>query len=443
MIFKRGSLIEFEGGAVATVVDEIGSGGQGAVYKVKIGTDFYAVKMYHANFANGAKRFKKNLIANIRKGPVSSKFIWPLKLSKTYEDGSFGYLMNLIPEDYLSFTSLMTSVKMGREPEGYYFRGAIIAACHIAFEFRKFWKSGKCFQDLNEGSIFINPKNWDVLICDCDNANGEGTDIFVQGMPRYMAPEIVSGKSKPNYRSDVHSASVLIYMLLFGGMHPFEGKESRRLTIENPQTSSLEIYGDSAIYVMDPSNDKNRPQKGIDDLFMSIFPFYPSYIKDFFENMFVLGTKVPNKRPGYNEILAVLGRVLNNITMCPYCGRPLIPDLDKNGLEEICLWPGCKKDYKVPLYLENKYIRLFVMDKQRIYKWHLRGSAPEENDSFDVVGEIIRDNDGSYKIRNVSNFDWILTFRGDTRPVPNGKTVKIKYNEAYKLTINKIDFIVR
>ena len=445
MLFRTNDQIYFDDGTSAKVLSLIGGGGQGKVYKVSYNGKTYVVKMYHPRICalSNNKKFKKNLKINVDRGPVSDRHIWPLKLTKTYDDGSYGYLMNLIPGDYESFSKFITKIKMGNAPANYFFAGAALTACHIVFEYRKLWRKGLCFQDLNEGSIFINPKTWDVLICDCDNVAADNTEVFVQGMPGYMAPEVYVGKEKPNYFSDLHSLGVIIFMLLFGGTHPLYGKEARRLSFDDPKGCALKTYGTEAIYVMDKDNTKNRPQSGIDNLFITVFPFFPSFVRDLFQQMFVDGVKNPRARPSDKKILEMLGKIMNGMGKCPYCGNSVLLDVDNKKMEEACPWKKCGRTIKTPLLLENRYTRFFVNESNALYKWHVESSAPIDEKSFEILGKIELSDDGRYKIKNMTNTPWTLEFKGQTNQIGPSKSVKILYDKTYKLIICGQTFIVK
>ena len=78
----------------------------------------------------------------------------------------------------------------------------ISAALNIVESFRLLHSLGFSYQDVNEGSFFINPGDGDVLICDNDNVAPNLVNLGVRGMPRYMAPEVVIDATRPNTQTD-------------------------------------------------------------------------------------------------------------------------------------------------------------------------------------------------------------------------------------------------
>ena len=439
MNFSKDETIEFVDGTTCRVISYLGGGGQGKAYKVFYNDFEYALKMYHPRICSleTGKAFKNNLQNNIQMGSLSNNIVWPLKMTKTYPDGSFGYLMRLIPSDFESFSKFITKIKTGKAPYDYYFAGAITVTCRIVFEFQKLWRKGLCFQDLNEGSIFINPMTWEVLICDCDNVAKDKTKVFVKGMPGYMAPEIYTGQDKPNYHSDLHSLGVIIFMLLFGGTHPLYGKEARRLSFDDPKGCALKTYGTEAIYVMDKGNDINRPQQGIDNLFLTLYPFYPNYVKELFEEMFTSGIKNPLKRPDEKKILSMLGELHNDLIFCPNCDKLLFASFNDEEIE--CL--NCHHKVNRITYVKNEFNSIAVEEFKRLYKWQLSESYPLEDDAFEIVGVFEKNENGDYKIINNTNENWILKLNDQQRDVGPGKSIIIK-NKAIKFYIKESEFSI-
>ena len=54
-----------------------------------------------------------------------------------------------------------------------------------------------------------------MLICDNDNVAPYGDNLGIAGKCRYMAPEVVLGKKRPDLHTDRFSLAVVLYLLLF------------------------------------------------------------------------------------------------------------------------------------------------------------------------------------------------------------------------------------
>ena len=222
---KNGTKIKMKYGGEATVLDEFGAGGQGTVYKVSYNGKEYALKWYHKGVFKGKeKEFYKNLENNIQKGSPTDAFLWPLAITDVC-DGMFGYIMNIRPEGYYELTEFFVGTKKQKQIRFKSFEAIANAAINIIQGFRELHNSGYSYQDINNGNFFINPENGSVLICDNDNVSPYGVNLGILGKQRYMAPEVVQGKSDPNKQSDRFSLAVILFRLLFIN-HPLEGKYS-------------------------------------------------------------------------------------------------------------------------------------------------------------------------------------------------------------------------
>ncbi|GHV49099.1 hypothetical protein AGMMS49546_39830 [Spirochaetia bacterium] len=149
------------------------------------------------------KKFYENLENNIKKGAPTNAFLWPEDITEKQGD-SFGYIMKLRPPEYVDFSRFL----IGKE--GFASITAMVnAALRITEGFRELHLKGYSYQDLNDGNFFINPQKGDVLICDNDNVSEYGKNSGIAGKARYMAPEVVLGKSLPGIKTDSFSLGVL------------------------------------------------------------------------------------------------------------------------------------------------------------------------------------------------------------------------------------------
>lgn len=106
---KTNDKVNLVGGLQATVVKELGRGGQGIVYLVELLGKKMALKWY-LNAPDD--RFYKNLESNVKKGVPSGAFLWPEYVTMK-EKGSYGYIMPLRSEGYYEFGQFYLARVMG------------------------------------------------------------------------------------------------------------------------------------------------------------------------------------------------------------------------------------------------------------------------------------------------------------------------------------------
>ncbi len=268
-----------------TILQYLAEGGQGEVYKVDYNGKTCALKWYKRPAPPDV--FYENLAVNVKKGAPNEHYLWPLMLTAKYK-GSYGYIMELRPQQYHEFGEFLLNLARFRNYET-----MINAALNIVESFRILHSKGYSYQDVNEGGFFINPENGDVLICDNDNVAPFGINLGVKGMPRYMAPEVVINMNRPNTHSDRFSLAILLFRLFYID-HPLEGK----YTIQFPLTDAIgaQLYGINPIFVYDPDNDRNRPHPQAQPNVIKRWNLFPIDLQVAFTKAFTKGMKDINNR---------------------------------------------------------------------------------------------------------------------------------------------------
>ena len=129
---KRNERIQIKNGSKAEVIQKIGEGGQGAVYKVHYAREDYAMKLYFPRSIKKKNEFYSNLENNIVNGSPNESFLWPLYITEM-RNGTFGYLMRLRPAGYEDFSKILTAkVQMNSD------MAIINAALHLVNAFKDF-----------------------------------------------------------------------------------------------------------------------------------------------------------------------------------------------------------------------------------------------------------------------------------------------------------------
>lgn len=381
MIFKKGEKIVRDNKSLI-VKQLLGDGGQGEVYLVNDGQKDLALKIYKYKPSSD---FIYNLKNNILKGTVSTDFLWPLSFIEI-NDGHIGYLMDLRPDKYKSFISYLNGKTQFKS-----LRVMLDWCINLVNAFKKLHEKGYSYQDLNDGSFFLDPSNGSLLICDNDNITANKTNLGILGKMRYMAPEIVRRDIDPltkepflpDTHSDRFSLAVILFMTLCLG-NPFEGECLKKYTIIN-EKAEQELFGTNPIYIYNKQDTSNRPIRGYHAVVLNRFPHLPSYIKEAFHKMFVDGLKDrENGRTTELEWIRLLCRYRDEILECS-CGNSYYYGFGEKKANTKC--PYCKKETKRFCFLEVGKNKIVLQPGKRIYRIHLDKYSCEYQE---VVAQVIQ-----------------------------------------------------
>lgn len=409
--FEPGKVLKTNFGAPIEIIKHLGEGGQGDVYRVKYEGKDKALKWYKPKKLRDPNAFYENLKNNVKKGSPDKAFLWPNAVTER-TDESFGYIMDLKPDDYYELSKIIGSTK-------YNFASykVIAEACiRIVSAFRILHSNGYSYQDLNDGNFFINLQTGDVLIGDNDNVAPNGTYTGIIGKPRYMAPEIVTGDGKvmPETWSDRFSLALILFILIFTS-HPLEGK--RWLIPFFEDKDARELYGSKPLFVFDEKDASNRPVKGIHENLQNTWPYMPDYLKDAFKNAFSQeALHNPQRRMTESDWLEVLTRFRSDIAICS-CGNSIILKDTNVAACEIC-----GKRYKIPHELKLPKYSIAIINGTRIYRCQLGTS--DVNSAVEIVGLVVANDQNKLYLKNMTKTTWsAVTSKGEAAQVAPGGTV--------------------
>lgn len=374
-------------GQSVKILNYIAEGGQGEVYKVAFNGSEYALKWYSKIVPSDA--FYANLAHNIKIGPPEEYFLWPQAITEKVK-GRFGYIMRLRPTGYKEYGEFLLGNARFKSWDLLF-----KAALNIVESYFALHSMGYSYQDLNEGSFFINPDNGDVLICDNDNVAPFGENLGVKGMPKYMAPEVVLNKSRPNTHTDRFSLAVILFRLFYID-HPLEGK----YTIQFPLTDAIgaQLFGERPIFVYDPNNEMNRPDPEAHTNVIERWPMFPPDLTAAFTKAFTKGLKDVNSRITEQQWLEVLTKA-----------RGMLIKLDGkeqfvNAYKPESIPHGCRL-----LRTEEKVIAL--APESVLYKCQVDRISNDYKTPAALVKPSISDK-SIYGLGNLSDNKWICTLPG-------------------------------
>ena len=372
MRFSKDDSFELDGKNYV-IVDLLGEGGQGEVYLVESDNERLAFKYYKDIPSSD---FKYNLKNNIQKGSPSDDFLWPKEYVE-FDDESCGYLMDIRPSNYVSFVSYLTAKTKFKD-----YKTLINWCIELVKNFKLLHEKGFSYQDLNDGSFFLDTTNGKILICDNDNVTADKRNLGILGKMRYMAPEIVRGDIDPNTKErqmpDIHSDRFSLAIILFLALckgNPFEGECIRKYPIID-EKAEFELYGKNPIYVYNEDDKTNRPIRGYHTAVINRFPYLPSSIKALFHKTFVDGlSDRENGRTTELEWIKALSKFRDELITCS-CGNEYIYGFNEKKHNDSC--PDCKKKNQFCYLVLNKN-KILLEPGKAIYENHLNKYSSNYN----------------------------------------------------------------
>jgi eukaryotic-like serine/threonine-protein kinase len=212
------------------VVDRIGSGGMGSVYKAEQPSmnRMVAIKVLHPRFVS-----RDDLVARFRREARAMSQLSHPNTARVYkygalDDGSVYFVM-----DYLEGRNLAAEVREnGPMPPD----RAVRLMVQVCGALEEAHCAGIVHRDLKPENIFLTlqggttdfPKVLDFGLAKMSEKQmGNGSMMFTQqgmvfGTPEFMSPEQAQGEALDN-RSDIYSLALILYELITGKL-PFDAK---------------------------------------------------------------------------------------------------------------------------------------------------------------------------------------------------------------------------
>lgn len=394
---SKNSIVSLVGGGTATIIKELGRGGQGIVYLVEVCGEKKALKWY-LNAPDD--KFYRNLAQNIASGAPSDAFLWPEYLTEK-QQGSYGYIMKLRPQNYYEFGNFLLAKVSFKS-----FTAMLSAAMKICDGFMMLHRFGYSYQDLNDGNFFIDPQTGDVLICDNDNVMPQGEKSGIMGKARYMAPEIVAGGIPDKY-SDRFSLSVILFMLFYAN-HPFEGAKVVACPCMT-EAFEKEFYGSKALFIYDPTDKSNLPVRGIHQNVIRRWPVFPQMLRDaFIEEFSKEKLQDPSTRMIEQNWKKIISSVRDSLVVCQHCAEETFVNVSDST--DKCMNCGKDVDLSKRLVINNRSLPL----TQNTYIYIDEDNTPD--------GVVTTDSNGFMLIKNISTETW-------TVETPSGKIKTVAPNE--------------
>jgi DNA-binding helix-hairpin-helix protein with protein kinase domain len=404
--------------------DELGSGGQGAVYRgTNTANQQVAVKWYFP--AEQTTERRTALTDLVVRGSPSKHFLWPEDIATG--GAEFGYVMQLYPPDFVAISKLMKRKVEIR------FTELIRAASHTVSAFKALQSQGLFYCDISANNLRVNPQTGDILICDNDNVRATQNSGIAPGTPKYMAPEVARGEVQPSALTDSFSLAVLLFYLLFND-HPLDGAAVNRIKVMTP-TAMKKAYGTDPVFSFDPNNDTNRPEPGVQRNSREFWNVYPNCIEDILTKVFTTGRFDPGARPTFSEWQRALAALEDSLMPCPSCAEQNFFDADAGPRP---CW-SCRQTVGTPLRLVLDGKRTVVLNLDtKLYNHHVtKLSGDPENQEAPVAAMSKHPEHDRWGLTNLGTTQWFATFPdGSSRSIEPGRTlpagagIKISFGEV-------------
>ncbi|MFF8726072.1 protein kinase [Streptomyces sp. NPDC015171] len=420
-----GAHLAAETGEDVEILDFLGAGGQGEVYRVRTPAGERALKWYYPTCATPEQEaIVRELVT---RDFADDRFLWPQALVPAHR-GSFGYLMGLRPDRYRGLPALFRR-QLRTSP------GALLTACLYTVEaYQALHSRGIAYRDISWGNIFFDPGTGDVLVCDNDNAVVEGDASGISGTMEFMAPELVRADpgARPGTQSDLHSLAVLLFMLLMNH-HPLKGRQELGIHCLD-EAAERKLYGKSPLFVFDPADDANAPDPVEHTTVLATWDAAAEKLRELFRRSFTIGLRDPAARVRESEWRDALRAVLDAVVECAACGRQNMSEPGENPPQRNC-W-GCATSLVLPPRLTvttppprtEHHIRL--RRAARVQAHHLL-PEPARHDCSDasLVAELVEHpkKPGRFGLANRSPQTWTGSRSdGTVQRVEPGQTVPLR-----------------
>jgi DNA-binding helix-hairpin-helix protein with protein kinase domain len=413
MFFNVNTKIQLNNGQIAVIKEHLGSGAQGDIYRVQVEMEEYALKLYKKT---PSVSFMKNLEKLVSKKTPSRYFIWPIELVDLSKHLK-GYLMPLIPKHYVSFVELLNGSLCFKNLDT-----MITWAINIVSAFQELHMMGYSYQDLNDGSFFLDPSTGDACICDCDNVSENTFNQGILGKIKYMAPEIIRQETVPDIHSDRYSMAIILYQLFMQG-HPMIGEHLKKYFLLD-EKAEFDLFGENPVYIYHKNLETNRPIRGYHHVLIKRWAYMPNYIKEAFHEVFTC----PIEDRTYCRLselkwIKLFQRYRNELVMCPFCKFQYV-GLDENGtMLDNCIKCHKKAPKRVMLKLHDQ--ALIVDRDKRIYEPFIDKYSIAYHKALGIVITNKLDH-RLIGIKNLSSSSWLIEdFNGKTKVIDNDKTIPI------------------
>ena len=245
----------------------------------------------NARFLQEQRKILENLI-NCPKS-AETHFLWPIDIVESQDADGFGYITPIGQNVNLGIADI-TSNKVP-------YSIILQAALHLVDAFRELHEMGLCFGGITFESKFFNAVG-KVFIEDVNHIFKSGSGLPYRLNPPFTAPEIVTKSADLSEASDLHSLTVLLFLMLY-----------RQFPLKQPS----DYNSDEMFYGENPSFLFEDAQLAPDNIFWQ--NIYPRSLDDMFRLSFTTFLKEPTSRFDVKKWKMELIKLRDGLFFCPHC----------------------------------------------------------------------------------------------------------------------------
>lgn len=296
-------------------------GGEGSIFFTP--DEQYVVKIYHNPSSDKQKLLQHVLGLGKNLGEDERFLAWPLGIvDRVDNQAKVGVVTRRIPSSYVPLYKLIYSpvdaVQQFRQGRSWleYLKIARGAAAAV----RTIHGKGMAHADVHLKNFLANPLTGEVVLIDLDGLVVKGfLPPQVKGMPGFIAPEVMMGKTKPDELTDRYSLAVLVlWVLLLRNV-----MQTQKCYDPDDERHDDELgYGQYACFSENPNDQRNWVSNIGTPLFrkgaLSYRVLTPK-LQELTEKALIEGLFDPPKRPQAVEWERALAEAYDVLAPCPAC----------------------------------------------------------------------------------------------------------------------------
>lgn len=296
-------------------------GGEGVIFFTS--DDRYAVKIYHSPSSDKQKLLQKVIELGKNLGEDEQFLAWPLGIVNTHSGrASVGVVTKRVNGSFVPLYRIIYSpVDAKRQFErGRSWLEYLKIARGTAAAVRTIHGKGVAHGDVHLKNFLTNPATGEVVLLDLDGLVVKGfLPPQVKGMPGFIAPEVMMGRSRPDQLTDRHSTAVLVlWILLLRNVMLTQ----KCYDDEDPMRDDELGYGQYACFSEHPSDRCNWIPRTGTPLFRKGVLSYRALtpkLQELTEQALIHGLHDPRKRPQVVEWERALAEAYDVLITCPTC----------------------------------------------------------------------------------------------------------------------------